>query len=319
MKKFGWAVLGCGAIAAKVAKEINKEGSGKIVACWNRTKFRAEKFAARFGGKVYDTPEAAITAEGVEGVYIATTHDMHAYFTKLCIERSVPVLCEKPFTVNVKEAEAVFALAKERGVYVSEAMWTWHNLPALTVREWVHSEKVGQIKSVAATFAVPLRKFSSNPRLTSPALIGGALLDIGIYPVRYMYELFGMPKNITAKGKLQNGVDISEKITMDYGTFKAELFVSMNSIKGENLSIVGEDGKITVPFYHMAKRAKVTGKYKDKIKGNWLLYATQFSHVAEEIKAGKKESDYCPVQSTLDTMKLLDECRRQMNVVYPNE
>ena len=319
MKPFGWAFIGCGAIAEKVATELLKDGSGKIVACWNRTKSRAENFAAKFGGTVYDAAEEAITAEGVEGVYVATTHDMHGYFTKLCIEHNVPVLCEKPFTVNLKEAREVFQLAKEKNVYVSEAMWTWHNVPALTVRDWVKSGKVGTIESVSATFAVPMLQFSKNPRLTSLDLIGGALMDIGIYPVRYIYELFGMPQKIVAQGDIQNGVDITDKITMDYGSFSAQLTVSMQKLIGEKLVIKGNDGTIKVPYFHFAKKGTLTGKHKDKFKVDALLYATQFRQVAEEIRNRKTESSFCPMQSTLDTMELLDECRRQMGVVYPNE
>ena len=318
-KPFGWAFIGCGAIANKVATEIQKEGSGAIVACWNRTKARAEEFGARFGAKVYETAEEAITAEGVEGAYIATTHDMHGYFTKLCIGHGVPVLCEKPFTVNLKEAQEVFALAKEKNVYVSEAMWTWHNSPALTVRDWVQSGKVGDIKSAYASFAVPMLQFTNKPRLTSPELIGGALMDIGVYPVRYMYELFGMPQGMTVQGELINGIDVTEKIIMDYGSFQAELVVSMQKPIGEVLLIEGTQGKIKVPFFHFAKRGRLTGKQKDKFKIHSLLYATQFRQVAEEIRARKTESAFCPVQSTLDTMALLDECRRQMGVIYPCE
>lgn len=319
LKPFGWAFIGCGAIANKVAREIQKDGCGTIVACWNRTKSRAEEFGVKFGATVYETAEEAITAEGVEGVYIATTHDMHGYFTKLCIGHGVPVLCEKPFTVNLKEAQEVFALAKEKNVYVSEAMWTWHNTPALTVRDWVKSGKVGQIKSVYASFAVPMLQFKNNPRLTSPELIGGALMDIGIYPVRYIYELFGMPQKITAQGELMNGIDVTENIIMDYGTFRAELVVSMQKAIGEVLLIKGTDGKIKVPYFHFAKRGRLTGKRRDKFKINSLLYATQFRQVSEEIRAGKTESAFCPVQSTLDTMALLDECRRQLGVIYPSE
>lgn len=316
---FGWAFIGCGGIAEGVAKELIKDGSGKIVACWNRTKSRAEKFAARFGGAVFDTAEQAIACDGVEGVYVATTHDMHGYFTKLSVELGVPVLCEKPFTVNEKEAREVFSLAREKNVYVSEAMWTWHNKPAHIVRDWIKSGSVGEIKSVSATYAFPMLQFSDNPRLTSPDLIGGALLDIGIYPVRYMYELFGIPNKIVAEGDIRGGVDISEKITMDYGSFTAELSVSMDKLLGEKLVIEGTDGKITVPFFHMAKRGRLTGKQKDKFKIDALLYGTQFRQVAEEIRSGKKDSAYCPAQSTIDTMVLLDECRRQLGVVYPCE
>lgn len=318
-KQFGWAVIGCGDIAERVTAELNQEGSGKIVACWNRTRSRAERFAAKFGGTVYDTPEEAITAEGVEGVYIATTHDMHGVYTRLCIEHGVPVLCEKPFTVNAGEAAEIFALAKEKGVYVSEAMWTWHNSPAYTVRDWVKSGKVGEIRRVMASFAVPMMTFLRKPRLTSRSLIGGALMDIGIYPVRYMYELFGMPESIVATGKLKDGVDLGEKIIMDYGSFEAELTVSMEKLRGEKLVIEGTEGKIVVPYFHMAKRGRLKAKRGEKFRIKALLYATQLRQVAEEIRSGKKESIFCPPRSTLDTMLLLDECRRQLGVVYPCE
>lgn len=319
MKKFGWAVIGCGGIANTVAKEIVEEGSGKIVACWNRTKARAEQFAARFGCRAYDTAEEAITATGVEGVYIATTHDMHGYYTKLCIEHGVPVLCEKPFTVNYKEAEEVFALAKKRGTYVAEAMWTWFNSPAHTVREWVREGKVGKIQSVYASFACPLLETCSNPRLTSPELIGGALMDIGVYPVRYILELFGMPQSIAAKGALLGGVDIEETIVLDYGTFKAELLSSVRKEEPETLVIRGTEGEIVVPNFHMTREGRLTGKHNDAFTCDALLYGTQCKIVAEEIRAGKTESDCATWQAVLDTMAVLDECRRQLGVVYPCE
>ena len=319
MKQFGWAVIGCGGIAEKIAGELEKAGCGRIVACWNRTEARAEAFAAKFGAKAYRTPEEAITAEGVEGVYIATTHDQHAHFTKLCLGHGVPVLCEKPFTVNLKEAEEVFELAQKNGVYVAEAMWTWYNDHARTVREWVKSGKVGEVKLVTATFGYPMLETCTNLRLTSPELIGGALMDIGVYPVRYMYELFGMPNSIHADGKLLGGVDTFENIVMDYGTFQARLTVSIEHALGELLVIEGTEGRIEVPDAHKAREGKLVGKYCDEFRFDALLYATQFERVAEEIRSGKKESGYCPRRHTLDTMRLLDECRRQIGVVYPCE
>jgi predicted dehydrogenase len=319
MKKFGWVFIGCGGIAEKTAKEILKDGSGEIVAVWNRTKSRAEKFVTRFGGKVYDTPQEAITAPNADGVYVATTADTHAHFTKLAISLGKPVLCEKPFTVNIKEAEEVFALAEEKNIYVAEAMWTWFNDTALKVREWVNDKKVGKVKEVKASFGFPMIHLSTRNRLITPALIGGALMDIGIYPLRYVYELFGLPKKISCKGKIVGGVDYTEKVIMDYGDFKATIDVSIQKIVGETLKITGSEGSISVPIYHKAKVSKLTGKHKEKFKDNSLFYAQQFKRVAEEIVSGKKQSTFCPKQSTLDTMRLLDECRKQMGVIYPQE
>lgn len=319
MRQFGWAFLGCGGIAYTVAKELKKEKNCEIVSCWNRTPARAEAFAKKFGTTAYPTVEEAISAPGVDGVYIAVIASRHAELIRRCIERGVPVLCEKPFTVNTAEAEEVFSLARQKNTYLAEAMWTWYNAPALKIREWVKSGKIGTVKNVKATYAFPMLKFSKNPRLTTRELIGGALMDIGIYPVRYLYELFGMPKSISCKGNIVGGVDLSEEMVIDYGSFRAELTVSMEKMLGEELVIEGTKGKITSPYFHMAKKASLTGENKEKFVDKSLKYAVEFSRVAEEIGAELVESRYCPAQSTIDTMKLLDECRRQMGVIYPQE
>lgn len=321
MKKFGWAVIGCGNIARGVAGEIIGSENGRIVSAWNRTESKAVEFCEIYGGKPCRSIEEAVTAEGVDGAYVATTHDKHAEFTKICIENGIPVVCEKPFAVNLKEAEEVFSYAKKKNVYVSEAMWTWHNKTANVVRNWVKNGRLGEIKGVFASYAWPMINDGNyNKRLTEPSLIGGALLDIGIYPVRYVYEIFGMPYRITCRGDVVGGVDHNEKIEMDYGSFKAEITVSIRSDEGEYFIVEGSEGRIDVPLFHMAREATLSGRFNEKFNdGEKYLYGTQMRNAAEEISAGKKESAFCPEKNTLDTMRLLDECRRQMGVVYPSE
>lgn len=318
MRELKWAFIGCGDIAEKVAKELLKDGSGRIASVWNRTRSRAEKFAEKFGGKVHGNAEEAIRADGVDCVYVATTHDCHAQFTKLAVNAGVAVLCEKPITVNTEQCEEVFGLAERKGVYVAEAMWTWHNPVSLKVREWIKDGKIGAVKRVYGLFSFNIVQ-NGKKRLTSPELIGGALLDIGIYPVRYAYELFGMPESIACSGKLKGGVDFGEKIYMNYGDFEAELVVSMKKLRGEKFVIEGSDGKIVVPFFHSAKSAKLTGKHREIFKSDCLAYGLQLRHTAEDVLSGKTESDHCPRTATLETMKLLDECRRQMGLIYPCE
>jgi len=175
MKKFRWAYLGCGDIAQITAKELY---DGEIVAAWNRTPERARDFVGKYGGIAYATAEDAITAPNVDGVYIAVTANLHADYMKLCIEHHKPVLCEKPFTVNAHQAQEIFAFAVQEGVYVSEAMWTWHNATAHKVKEWIRAEAVGKIKEVNCTYSFPMIKFSKKPRHFQAELIAGALLDI---------------------------------------------------------------------------------------------------------------------------------------------
>lgn len=178
MSKFGQAYIGCGGIARTRASELVQTDDNTIIAAWNRTKEKAESFVEDFGGKVYDTAEEAIRAEGVEGVYVNVNGDQHAYYTKLAIDLGKPVLCEKPFTFNEKETKDLLDYAAEKGVYVSEAMWTWHNDTAL----------------------------------------GGALMDLGVYNVRYAYELFGKQDRIECESNMHE-VEHSEDITFHYPGF----------------------------------------------------------------------------------------------------
>ena len=114
MSEFGWAYIGCGGIARTTASELVQTDDNTIIAAWNRTKEKAESFVEDFGGKVYDTAEEAIRAEGVEGVYVNVNGDQHAYYTKLAIDLGKPVLCEKPFTFNEKETKDLLYYAAEK-------------------------------------------------------------------------------------------------------------------------------------------------------------------------------------------------------------
>lgn len=320
MKKFGWAFIGCGGIAHITALELVRTRDNRIISAWNRTGEKAKSFVRKFGGTAYDTIEEAINAPGVEGVYIAVTADRHADIMKLCIRHHKAVLCEKPFTVNEAQAKEVFELARQEGVYVSEAMWTWHNATARQVKQWIRDNAVGQVKQVNCDYSFPMIKLPiQKPRHTSPEMIGGALLDIGIYCVRYCYELFGMPREIICNGRVSGGIDLGEKITLRYDGFDCNLRVSRDENDGERLEIIGEQGTIKLPMFHMAKKAVLKCGKKTVFRDRSLLYGTQFSAVAAEIRSGAKEGIAISPQSTLDCLKILDICRAQMGLVYPCE
>lgn len=320
MEKFKWAFIGCGDIARITAKEVLAMGDAEIVAAWNRTTARAHDFVATFGGTVYETAEEAINAPGVEGVYIAVTADKHKEYMMLCIRNHKHILCEKPFTVNAKDAEEIFAAAAKEGVYVTEAMWTWHNTTAMQVKSWVQNKFVGNIQKVDCFYSFPMMKFSKKPRHFVADLIAGALLDTGVYCVRYCYELFGYPKEIICKGELKDGFDLREKVTLCYDGFEANLTVSRIDNDGERFDIFGDTANIFIPMFHMTNRAKLKGpSVSAKIKDGSLLYGKMFSNVAKEIRSGALVSSVISPKSTIDCLKILDECRAQMGLVYPCE
>lgn len=319
MGKFKWAYLGAGNIAKTTAKELCNGDTNEIIAVWNRTFEKAEAFAEQFGGKAYATPEEAILAPGVEGVYIAVNADQHAGMMKRCIQCGKPVLCEKPFTINQREAEEIFHLAREKNVYVAEAMWTWHNATAIKVREWVQSGRLGEIREVKASYAWPILRYAKIPRLVTNEMIGGALMDIGVYAVAYAYRLFGVPEAVECNGRIENGVDLGEQIRLIYTGFSVDVDIAMDQEGGEFFHIYGAGGCIKVPQFHTANRAEWHGKNDEVFEHQANLYDVQFSNVAREIRAGCTESTMVPAEHTIAVMGLLDVCRKQIGVIYPSE
>jgi predicted dehydrogenase len=328
VKPFGWAYLGAGYIAKETARAILKHGHHKIVSVWNRTHMNALAFAKEFNATAYEFITDAITAPGVEGVYIATTHDVHAALIKLCLTLGKPVLCEKPLTITAKEASALFDEAKAKNLYLVEAMWTWFNATAHQVETWLKQGQIGEVTHVQCTYAHNMMHFARGTRLLDPKTAGGALLDIGVYPLWYCRQLFGMPKQIRCQGALENGVDLHETIELDYGSFLVNIFVAFDEQREETITILGKKGQIHVPNFHMANHALLTIEgltltYHDPkyvaSDGIPQLFAFQFDAVAKEIRAGLKESKIIHSQVSIDTLAMMDECRKQLNVIYPFE
>lgn len=319
MKTFNWLFVGCGGIAATVGKEL-KGSDNNIYAVYGRNPAKAEAFAKKFHCKAYSDLDLALKDEGVDGVYVCTTNDSHFALAKKCLEAHKPVLLEKPMTLDKEDTEALFKVAEENDTYLSEAMWTWYNATALKVKEWVNNGEIGEIKSVKGKFALMLYfKRNLNSRLLDPKKGGGCLLDLGVYPIRYAYELFGMPNSYEAKGKLCNGCDEEEDIVFHYPGFDANLRVSMHTFEGEGFEIKGSKGTIKVPFFHCGRKAvlkndKGTTTFNDK---NPLgLYAVEFTNVASEIRNGLKSGANISKESSLEIMGIMDGCRSQMGVTF---
>ena len=317
---FNWCFIGTGKIATKVAKELVANPGHQIVSVLNRTKKKAEKFAKKYNSTVYESALEAINDPRVDGVYIATTNETHFSFCKLCLENHRPVLCEKPITGNAKELEQLIKLSKENNTMLKEAMWTWYNPVANKVKQWIKEERVGKILSVDCIFNMPIFGYNkAKGRYISPSRYGGALLDLGVYPVRYVYELFGKPKSIQSKGKLYNGIDLFNESIFEYDGFKAHVSSQINALVGEHCIIVGEKGKIKVPLFHMTSKAVLkTKESKEVFKDKHKKFARQFRVVAEYFK-GEKPNELVSLESSLAVMEIMDEIRKQIGVIFPCE
>lgn len=317
MDLFRWTYIGSGSIAKNTAKDITT-GNHSIACVYSRNRKTAEELCNQYDAHLASTLEEAINFENSDGIYIATPHTNHLETTIKALSAHRPVLCEKPVAVSEKQAQQMILAAKENNTFFAEAMWTWFSSVAHKVKSWVITGQIGKIKSVKINYAFPGILMKKTSRVLMPETAGGALLDIGIYPITYCYNLFGYPKKITCKGKIKDGIDISETVKLFYDGFVCTLNMSLCRAR-ESCVIKGEKGKIYLPVFHMASKAiKLNGAKIETYNGK-TDYLTQFTHCAQCIKDGKTQSPLVPWQSTLDCLKIMDECRKQMNLIYPFE
>ena len=318
MEKFRWAYIGSGNIANSTAREIVK-GNHSITSVYSRNYDKAAAFATKYNAQAFDNFDSAVGREDVDGVYIATPHTSHVGYAIRAMELGKPILCEKPVGVTTKDVDVLINTAQQTQVYFCEAMWTWFSDVALKVKEWVKHGEIGDVKDVTINYAFPGIMMPKTSRVLTPGTAGGALLDIGIYPITYCYNLFGVPENIICSGKIKNGIDVKETVILEYNGFKCTLNMSLCTLK-ENCLIKGDEGEISLPvFFHMASKAILKNRSGKTVFNGKTDYLTEFTRAAEEIRDGKTESDYIPFSSTRACMQIMDECRRQMNLVYPFE
>ncbi len=317
MNDFRWLYVGSGGIANSTARSILR-GKHKITAVYGRTLSKVENFAKKHNAKVFTNFDEAVLCDEVDGVYIATPHTAHVNYAVRAMELGKPVLCEKPVGVSVKDVDTLINSSKDNNVYFCEAMWTWFSDVALTVKSWINDKKIGDIVNVEIDYKFPGLMMPKDSRVRMPETAGGSLLDVGIYPITYCYNLFGYPNQIECNGEIKDGIDIKETVILSYNNFKCTLNIGLDSLK-EGCTITGTKGTIKLPIFHCARKAVLKSGIKRKVFRGKTDYLTEFTRVSEEINAGLKESKFIPFSATRDCMLIMDECRRQMNLVYPFE
>lgn len=316
-QEFRWAFIGTGTLAKKVIKEITASGRHKVVSAYSRNRDNLIRFCQPYAVYAATSVDDAINGSDIDAVYISVTNESHYEVCRQCLEKGKNVLLEKPFTINASQAGELFKLAHKKGVYLSEAMWTWYSDVPNKVREVVKSGQLGRIRSVFMSYS----NYSINyaPRVSDPMKGGGSVLDIGIYPIAYAYRLFGLPSWISCKGDVRDGVDFSEKIIFGYDGFDVKMDVSIVGSNGEFCVIEGDAGILMNAGFHYAEPAVLKIGDDVRVLEGKRGYLQEFDVVSQEIRQGRKDSLFIPPQMTIDCMAILDECRAQMNLVYPFE
>ena len=321
-----WGIIATGNIAGQFARDLALLPDHEIVAVGSRTMERATAFAAEHGiGRAYDNYPAVAEDPDVDIIYIATPHTDHLPTARHALLNGTAVLCEKPFTVNAREARELIALAEEKGLFLMEAMWMRCNPLHLRVRELVESGAIGEPRAVQADLGF-VAAYEPEGRLFAPDLAGGALLDVGVYPVSLAHHLLGAPQSVAATGTLApTGVDASVGISLSYANGAvASLATSITGTLPNAASVAGTDGWIELPpeFQH-TDRLVIHRPDKEPETFSVSLVGVGYTYEAVEVarclRAGETQSPLVPWADTLAVMEVLDTVRQQIGVRYPSD
>lgn len=321
-----WGIMATGWIAEAFADGLQYVTNSELVAVGSRTQQAADKFGDQYNvPRRYATYEALVADPDVDVIYIATPHGMHYDNLRLCLDAGKHVLCEKAFTLNAKEAEEMIALARQKKLFLMEAMWT-RFLPAVVeIRRLLGDGIIGEVRAFQADFSFPA-DFDPNGRLFAPELGGGSLLDLGVYPVSFASMLFGEPEKIVSAAHVgSTHVDVQMSAVMSYPDGKiATAFSSLECSGANRASIQGRLGRIEIDreFFHPERFSVILHEgsredYYFPIEHNGYRYEAQ--EVVDLLEAGELESPIIPLDETLAIMRMMDTMRAQWGVVYPNE
>ena len=324
-EKFSWGILGPGGIAQAFAKDLALLQGHTIGAVGSRSLENAQKFAATFGGAAYGSYEELVADPSIDAIYVATPHPAHHDNVILALNAGKPVLCEKPFSVNAHEAQAMIDAAARNGVALMEAMWARFLPHYAKVREIVESGVLGPILSIHADHGQRLAD-QGIARLIEPDLAGGALLDLGIYPVSFAHMILGTPAQITSTAVMTDqGVDAQTSMIFTYQDgAQAVLTTTMIEQTPCRAVVAGLNGWLEIDrtFYNPAAMRVVlndgtTTEYPNTYRGHGLR--EQAEVFKQLVRSGKLESEILTWKATVEIMKTLDTVREQIGLKYPFE
>jgi predicted dehydrogenase len=320
-----WGIAATGGIARRFAQDLVHVPDAELVAVGSRSRESAETFGAAHGARHRHASYEDLAADpDVDAVYVATPHSRHRDDTLLFLEAGKAVLCEKPFALTKVEAVEMVAAARSRRVFLMEGMWS-RFLPAwVELRSLVAAGAIGELRLVTASFAFQM-SVDPRHRLFDLNLGGGALLDLGVYPVTLASMLLGAPERVAALAHLgETGVDEQTGAVLSFPN--GALAIVHSAIRTNTpitALVAGSDGSITVPpVFHMAEALEVSGPGGDQriecpIRGNGLHY--QVLEVNRCLREGKLESSVMTLDGSLSVMETLDRIRGQIGLAFPGD
>ena len=322
-------ILGAGGIAVTMATTLRgMKAAGddvELYAVGARDAERAAKLAADFGfEKSYGSYEELVSDPKLELIYVATPHSHHCEHTKLCLTHGKNVLCEKAFAANTAQAEEMIKMAEDKGLLLTEAIWTRYMPMRQTIDEIVASGVIGKITSLSANLGYVIHHVE---RIMDPALAGGALLDLTVYPINFALMVFGdqIVRTDAMCVKTPTGVDGQDTVVFTYQDGRmANLYTTVYAQTDRRGIINGDKGFIQIEnindyeeinIYDLDRKIIATYQAPDQITG----YEYEVRAAIKAVKEGKKECQEMPHAETIKVMKIMDGIRAKYGIVYPFE
>jgi predicted dehydrogenase len=321
-----WGILGCGRIAHKLVNSSKEVDGCEIVAAASNTPGKAAAFCNELNiGQAYDGYEKLLADADIDVIYVANTHNYHMETTLAALDAGKAVLCEKPLAINAAQARRMVEKSREKGLFLMEAMWT-RFLPAhVQARQWLSEGSIGNVVQIHASFGFPLMHVE---RLTKPDLAGGALLDLGIYPLSFASGIMGgrKPEHVNSLATIiDTGVDGSAMIQYDYGDgVFADLKFSMQHGLPNEGWIIGTKGRIHFSAdFHSAQAVRLITPEGTQAKSfeedESRTFKYQIMEVNRCVQEGRLESDVMPLNESVSILESMDAFRQEWGVCYPGE
>lgn len=326
MTRLRWGILATGGIAHAFTADLRTAGLD-VAAVGSRRREAAQAFAEEFAiPRAHGSYEELVADPDVDILYIATPHPMHAENALLALDAGKHVLIEKPFTLNAREAALVRARAREKGLLAMEAMWTRYLPHMRRVREIVAAGTLGEVRTL---FADHTQRITADPahRLNALELGGGALLDLGIYPVSFAWDVLGPAETITARARLgETGADAEVATVFTHAGGAISTTISSSRAAGPNTAhIVGTEARLDIDrVWYSPTTLRVTtpdGTVLEEFDGSVEGRGMQFQALAAEqiLAEGRRDSDELPLDESVAIMAALDAVRAQIGLAYPGE
>ena len=325
-RPFHWGIIGPGKIAGKFAEDLALVRGGILYGAASRSLERARGFIERHGGrKAYGSYAELAADPQIDAVYIATPHTGHAENAIRCLRAGKAVLCEKPFAMNSAEVAEMVAVAKAEDCFLMEAIWTRVLPGTLQLLDWIDAGRLGRVQSLTADFGFRA-PYAPEKRLYNKALGGGALLDIGIYPVFLANLLFGEPQTIRGAARIgPTGVDLEDNLVLSYAADRhARLHASLVHHTPSDAWVYGDRGKVYLAgrwhetkylTYYPLEGEPETVDLSDAFKGG-RGYNLEIEHVHQCLQRGLRESPLLPLEFSTVLMRTLDRVREVIGLDY---